>query len=236
MGNYSCSLDNIIGLRVMGMNKIADSLWEKQNIQAKKDRNFLIVLFTIFCVVITIVILFTHVFFFVDVEGKSMEKTLKDGNVIIARYDKEPTRSSIIVIKGEYEKGNIIKRLIAVEGDTVKFSNGKVYIRYSGQTEFIELKEDYAYGRTDYVKPTEEQKQLHDFGLSIYGDDYVTVAEGEYFYLGDNRQNSNDSRYYGTCEKWQIVGVVEEISLGGRTIRGKIFDFLSAIFPLDKAN
>ena len=77
--------------------------------------------------------------------------------------------------------------------------------------------------------------QEHDFGRSIYGDDYVKVEEGEYFYLGDNRKNSNDSRYYGTCEKWQIVGVVEEMSISGRTIRGQIFNFLS-IFSLDKAN
>lgn len=217
------------------MTKIANSLWEKQNIEYKKDRNFLIVLFAVCCVVITIVVLFTHVFFYVLVDGRSMENTLQNGNVLIANFNKEPTYSSIVVIKDEYKGGSIIKRIIAKGGDTVKFVDGKVYICYSGETEFVELKEDYAKGKTDYTKPTEEQMQEHDFGRSIYGDDYVKIEEGEYFYLGDNRQNSNDSRFYGTCEKWQIVGVVEEMSISGRTIRGQIFNFLS-IFSLDKAN
>lgn len=210
------------------MYKIIDSLWDIRNRKIKRDRNFLITIFSVCLVIFTVILLFTYVFFNVLVVGASMENTLFNGDVIIANYVKEPTYSSIVVICDEYEGGQIIKRVIAKEGDTLKFIGGNVYISHDG-INFTLIEEPYAKGVTTYVQPTEQQKMEYDFGDSIYGEDFVTVAKGEYYYLGDNRTNSSDSRRYGTCKREQILGVVENASLATKNLRAfffRLFDFI----------
>ena len=64
-----------------------------------------------------------------------------------------------------------IKRVIGVPGDVIRIQNGKVYLNN------IELEEPYAYGKTD-------------------GDGIYRVPDGSYFVLGDNRENSHDSRHW----------------------------------------
>ena len=146
---------------------------------------------------------FSQEFTIVEVSGGSMEDTLSDGDVLYAdRYD-EPNRGDIIIIDvspysnekifhGKY----IIKRLIALEGDSVKCEDNALYLRKAGTEEYVLLEEPYTNYRTD------------DF-------EELTVGVGEIFFLGDHRTNSTDSRVaqVGCLKLTDIVGVVPEWSI-----------------------
>jgi signal peptidase I len=158
----------------------------------------------------------------VQVSGSSMYKTLNSGDWLLMKQVKDGegfTYGDVIVIHvadypevQEYNKGKaepmqyLIKRVIALAGDTVKCEREQLYIRYAGTDEFVKLDEPYAYyGR---------KSEIYDFDGYSY-----TVGEGEVFFLGDNRENSCDSRYqeYGGShlegrlyKAEDVVGVVPE--------------------------
>lgn len=143
--------------------------------------------------------------FAVVVSGSSMENTVRDGDVVYALRSFTAERGDIIIIdvsgSDDFSAGteNIIKRLIAKEGDAVKCENGVVYVRPAGG-EYTALDEPYTKGVTP------------DFGE-------VTVGEGEIFFLGDHRNVSHDSTEVGTLRYSDIIGVVPDwaISIKGFT-------------------
>ena len=112
---------------------------------------------------------------------------------------------------------NIIKRLIAIEGDKVQCIDGQVSIMYAGTEQYVPLDEPYAY--------YEKDKTFYDF-------EPYEVGEGEIFFLGDNRYNSKDSRYKQEgCshltdrlyKRADIVGVVPQWAIEDKEILGKLF-------------
>ncbi len=163
-----------------------------------------IAIMSVLLIIIALSLLKIFVFTTVEVIGQSMYPTLigaetegdGKGDVVVINKVKTPQRGDIIIISDPEQDGNddkwIIKRLIAVEGDTVEIKDGKVIL--NGQT----LYEEYLSEGTVTVAS---------------GFNPVTLGADEFFYLGDNRQNSKDSRFYGTCQKSQIRGVVAEWSL-----------------------
>ncbi|MBR2903209.1 MAG: signal peptidase I [Clostridia bacterium] len=160
----------------------------------------------------------------VQVSGKSMMETLQDGDkLLVAKtgwWHQADYGDVIIVQVDGYEewqgKGTkfIIKRLIAKEGDSVFCQAGTVYLKKSWESEYTKLNEPYAY----YGDGGAKDKDDYHFASRAYP--YV-VGEGEIFFLGDNRFNSEDSRYkeggsklhgrlyrsediYGTVPNWAI--------------------------------
>ena len=128
------------------------------------------------------------------VNGVSMYPTLEDGDSLIV--DKitykfsDPQRFDIIVFPFQYQEDTYyIKRVIGLPGETVQITGGVIYI--NGQP----LEEDY--GREAAEKG----------GLAS---EPVTLGEDEYFVLGDNRNNSSDSREpsVGNVQKSSIIGKV----------------------------
>ena len=127
----------------------------------------------------------TNTFGGVYVDGNSMYPTLHSGDELLMKYGGDAERGDVIVVDvrsygDEYDFGNtqfLIKRLIAVEGDTVYCEDGEVYIRYAGTEEFVPLDEPYI-----------PDGEIYSFGPYEVGTD-------EIFFLGDNRLNSKDSRY-----------------------------------------
>lgn len=88
---------------------------------------------------------------------------------------------------------SFVKRVIATSGQTVDLKDGKVYV--DGRR----LDESYAMG---------ESKPL-DAHLSSAPDSYpYTIPDGCIWVMGDNRENSADSRYFGPVEEDSVIGIV----------------------------
>ena len=128
-----------------------------------------------------------------QVSGHSMETTLSHGDQLIVdkisyRF-RDPDRYDIVVFPYKYEENTYyIKRIIGLPGETVQIIDGYVYI--DGQ----QLDEHYG------------NEVMLDPGIA---EEPVTLGDDEYFVLGDNRNNSQDSRVAN-------VGVIHRKDLLGR--------------------
>ena len=121
------------------------------------------------------------------VVGISMRPNLQDGQRLLVSkavyYLHEPERGDVLVFQPpDNKRGDYIKRLIALPGDTVEIKNGLVYVNSSP------LEETYIESSPKYT--VEEQK----------------IPENNYFVLGDNRNNSNDSHNGWVVPRQNIVG------------------------------
>ena len=146
------------------------------------------------CSVLTVVLVFTFGIRLIGVDGHSMVPTLQDGDrllVTTSLLSGEYKYGDIVIIqKGAFAGGEpIVKRVIATEGQTVDidFTAGAVYV--DGQL----LEEDYI-----------RQPTYLEEGLEFP----VTVPEGCVFVMGDNRNDSDDSRdpELGPVDTRQILG------------------------------
>ncbi len=201
------------------MVKIQDNLKEVQLKKERSDRNFLLVVAVFLSIITVFLTLNTYVFFNVYVLGPSMENTLSTGNVLIANRVKEVKKEDIVIISGA-KKGSkdwLIKRIIATEGETVEIKDG--YVLVNGKV----IDEPYVKDKKSTYVPENTPSK-------------ITVPKGEFFYLGDNRLNSSDSRHYGTCKESQIVGVVENWSLKYKKQIGNFYTNLNKIKSKLKLN
>ena len=187
-----------------------DDIMEKES---REDQNWYSWLRTLVCVVLATVLVFTLVVRIVRVEKQSMRETLQNGDILLTvnrHLAGELKAGDIVVIKKEYfEDGKpIVKRIIATEGQTVDidFDAGVVYV--DGQA----LEEDYI------REPT-----YLDEGLEFP----ITVPEGCLFLLGDNRNNSMDSRYpdLGPVDVRCVIGKAVVLVFPGKTAETGKRDF-----------
>lgn len=145
--------------------------------------------------VIIFIILFiiTFVFGVTSVVGSSMSPTLKDGEVLILNKFKyrfsDIKREDIISLKYADTK-YLIKRVIGLPGEKVEIINNKLYING------IEYVEEYLSKELNY----------QDFKLSDLN--YTVIPDDMYLVLGDNRENSLDSRKIGLIKKEDIEGKI----------------------------
>ena len=137
-----------------------------------------------FIIFIVVVIIRMFIVTPVIVSGSSMESTLEDGEILLLKkYDKTYDRNDIIVF--DYDNTKLVKRIIGLPGETVEYKNKKLYI--NGK----ELEDDFAIF-------------TQDFKLSKLG--YTIIPDNYFFVLGDNRNNSSDSRQIGLVAKEDING------------------------------
>ena len=158
----------------------------------------------------------------VIVEGHSMDPTLADKERLIIVKTMTIKRQTIVVAK-EYDRNsgkekNIVKRVIGLPGDTIKFDadvltiNGKVveepYLKdYKAKFSKDKLQETFSYN--GFFQ--ELAQNAAAFTISATGEPNftVTVPKGQYFLMGDDRLVSQDSRQVGAFSKKDLVGEVK---------------------------
>lgn len=125
-----------------------------------------------------------YAFSIARVEGVSMKPTYNNGDILIVNRLSRVMRNDIVVFKNEDRL--LIKRVIAMAGDNVRIDNSTLYVngRVIEEPYLNELK--YSGGIAENVQ--------------------IDLEEGEYFCMGDNRNNSYDSREFGIVHEEDIVG------------------------------
>ena len=157
--------------------------------------------YVVFVVLFTYIIV-TYVGQRTEVVGSSMYPTLHDGdNLLVDKISYRFTdieRFDIIVFEYQHEENvYYIKRIIGLPGETVQITDGNIYI--NGEL----LEEDYGY------------EMMESAGLAA---EPVTLGENEYFVLGDNRNDSTDSR------DPRVGNITRDIIVGKAFVRIYPFD------------
>lgn len=136
--------------------------------------------------------LVTFVFQVARVDGRSMSPTLEDQDRLIV--DKlayefgEPQRGDIVMLRYPRDPDKMfVKRVIAIEGDTVRIQDGRVFVN-DRQLPDEEVPE--AFRSHDHLAPH-------------------TVQQGYCFVMGDHRNDSSDSRHWGPVPRKYVVGKVK---------------------------
>ena len=165
----------------------ADGILERrlQKLRHKKDWRRL------FCklvsTAIVVYLLFGVIFGIAIVQGDSMTPAVRSGDIVFfLRLGSSYNLGDIVLIRTEGRE-DYVKRVCALPGQTVEIDDEQGRLLVDGEPAI----EPYAYSET-YGKT----------GVSYP----LTLAQDEYFYLGDNRSNSLDSRNYGSVSEEQIDG------------------------------
>lgn len=139
----------------------------------------------------------------VRVDGKSMLTTLNHGEIMFTTKPEyllgDPQRGDVIICHYPDRSENFVKRIIGLPGETVRVEGTQVYING-------ELLEE------PYLDPAQNTR-----GHSC---SEIMLADNEYFVCGDNRDNSNDSRYVGPITRGMIRGHVRAVIFPFNKVRG----------------
>ena len=175
----------------LGVSGRSDDRQDDENTDKKSFAHTFFDVAELFIITLFIVLGVTSVFFRHSiVDGPSMMNTLTDGDhLIISDIFYEPKAGDIVVCYSDQLKKNIVKRVIATEGQTVVIKNNEVYV------DSVKLDEDYVYIDNNRYR---------------YQDGQWTVSDGCIFVMGDHRNNSTDSRseLVGEIDTRFVIGKV----------------------------
>jgi len=162
-------------------------------------KNFLAFIWEITKIVIIALLIVVPIRYFIFqpffVRGQSMEPNFENGDYLIIdeisyRF-REPLRGEVVVFKyPQNPSQRYIKRIIGLPGETIEIENSKVIIFNRQGSQVLD-----------------ESEYLSSF-IQTPGKVQITLAENEYFVLGDNRISSADSRRWGPLPREDIVGRV----------------------------
>ncbi len=142
-------------------------------------------IFSLLAAVIIALALRFFVFEFIHVDGPSMQPTLMDEEYVfmekVTYWFSPPQRGDIVICHFPNSSESYVKRIIGVGGDTLRIEDGVLYINGAANT-------DYFSGRMNADM------------------DLITVPEGHVFVMGDNRNNSTDSRIVGALSSDMVQG------------------------------
>ena len=167
---------------------------QKQEKEKSKGREILEMVIYLACVAVVCLLIVKFVAYRCVVSGPSMEHTFENNDNLIAErisyYFHKPRRFDVIIfnleekyMSGEKDEHYLIKRVIGLPGETVSIKEGKVHING-------EVLEEDIYAQSGYTSAMSS----------------IVLGENEFFVLGDNRDNSKDSRYFGPVDFSDIKG------------------------------
>ena len=171
-----------------------------KNETAKKKRGVLLYLF-----LVLVVFSLTRIFFFETyrIAHSSMNNTLFDGDKVLVSKRSKVTTNKVYVIQTRSE--TYVKRCVGIPGDIIKIIKGDVFINNKLIT----------FPRTIIGS---DKSAADDFDIqvtSFYNNNWtkdnfgpLVIPKGNYFFLGDNRPVTADSRTFGVIPKDKIVGRV----------------------------
>lgn len=156
----------------------------------EKLKNILKELLPYILIVVVVVTIRTFIITPVRVDGASMDPTLKDGQILLlSKISNNYKRFDIVVVNKNGTK--IVKRIIGMPGETIEYKKNRLYIN----GEIVK----------DKVNIEIEDFDLESlFSISVIPEDY-------YFVMGDNRNNSSDSRD-------PRIGLVKKSEIEGKTV------------------
>lgn len=139
-------------------------------------------------VIIVVLFVFAFVLGLQQVVGPSMQPNLKEGDILLVNklvYRFTSIKRFDVVVLSQKDK-YMIKRIIGIPGDSVEYKNNTLYINgIAYEEKFID----------------KNNSKTEDFVL-----EYKFIPDNMYFVLGDNRENSEDSRDFGLIPKDYIIG------------------------------
>lgn len=157
---------------------------------------------TIVMYIFVVILIFSFVLRVVVVEGKSMMVTLYDKDLLlVTNILYTPENNDIIVLNSDVLDKTVVKRVIAVEGQTVEIDYNNNYVAVDGE----KLTENYIKESVMYDDKLEFDQKYFDVNSQKY---IYKVPENCVFVLGDNRNHSSDSRYFGCVDVDDILGKV----------------------------
>ncbi|MCS7262712.1 MAG: signal peptidase I [Aquificaceae bacterium] len=179
-------------------------------------------------VVVVLVVLLIRTFLVqaYNIPSGSMKPTLLVGDFILVNklvYRlSEPQRGDLVVFKWPLNPNlDFIKRIIGMPGDIIEISDHKVFI--NGQElplRFVERVEENGVAKLIYEESLPNGVK---YRIALYetpllprkGVQQIHIPPGHYFVMGDNRDNSEDSRYWGLLPKENLVGKAFVIYFSG---------------------
>ncbi len=174
-----------------------------------------------------------------DVPSGSMKPTILEGDRIFVNkvaYDLkvpftltrlmqwgDPERGDVVVFFSPVDEKRLVKRVVGIPGDRLELRDNRLYVN-DQPADYSELDtntiEEIDVDERKHVQLSHEKLGGLDHPVMLfparpskktYGP--VTVPEGRYFMMGDSRDNSKDSRWFGPVERHRIVGRVQGVAM-----------------------
>lgn len=178
----------------------------------QEKESVLSIITTVVLAILCIALIFVKFvwFYCVEVDGDSMNATLTSGDYLLVDKLAEVDRGDVVVFT--LNEKAYIKRAVALEGDTVKITGGKVYVKKAGEEKFELSEYEGVIGSTNAHAGLVFEK---------------VISKGCIFVLGDNRENSTDSRILGEIDLQNVDGVVHQFIIDKKDgALGKIYKFI----------